>query len=69
MSYSTKTDKKWQKKWEESRIYKFDRKNLDKNFIVLKCFHISIRSKTPCWSLVQFRSYRFMGKNEENAGL
>ena len=38
MSYSTKTDKKWQKKWEESGIYKFDRKNLDKKLYCLEMF-------------------------------
>ncbi|WP_160674210.1 leucine--tRNA ligase [Clostridium sp. C8-1-8] len=36
--YSTATDKKWQKKWEETKLYKFDKDNLDKKLYVLEMF-------------------------------
>lgn len=32
-NYSTKIDKKWQEKWEENSLYKFNNKNLDKKII------------------------------------
>lgn len=38
MSYSTQVDRKWQKRWEESNIYKFDRNNLDKKLYCLEMF-------------------------------
>lgn len=37
-NYGTNIDKKWQKKWEETNIYKFDEKNLDKKLYVLEMF-------------------------------
>lgn len=38
MSYSTKVDKKWQKKWEETKLYKFDKERLDKKLYCLEMF-------------------------------
>jgi len=38
MSYSREVDKKWQKRWEESKLYKFDRNNLDKKLYCLEMF-------------------------------
>jgi leucyl-tRNA synthetase len=38
MSYSTEVDKKWQKRWAESKIYKFDRERLDKKLYCLEMF-------------------------------
>lgn len=38
MSYSTKVDKKWQKKWEETELYKFDKEKLDKKLYCLEMF-------------------------------
>ncbi len=38
MSYSTQVDKKWQKRWEESSLYKFDRERLDKKLYCLEMF-------------------------------
>ena len=38
MSYSREVDKKWQKKWEESKLYKFDRNRLDKKLYCLEMF-------------------------------
>lgn len=38
MAYSTEVDKKWQKKWEESKLYKFDRENLNKKLYCLEMF-------------------------------
>ncbi len=38
MKYSTQVDKKWQKKWEESQLYRFDRDNLDKKLYCLEMF-------------------------------
>jgi leucyl-tRNA synthetase len=38
MAYSTEIDKKWQKKWEEEKLYKFDRENLDKKLYCLEMF-------------------------------
>lgn len=38
MAYSTEIDRKWQKKWEETRIYEFDRNNLDKKLYCLEMF-------------------------------
>ena len=36
--YSTAIDEKWQKKWEETNLYKFDENNLDKKLYVLEMF-------------------------------
>ncbi|GFZ34409.1 leucine--tRNA ligase [Clostridium zeae] len=36
--YSTAVDKKWQKNWEETKLYKFDKENLDKKLYVLEMF-------------------------------
>jgi leucyl-tRNA synthetase len=38
LAYSTKTDEKWQKKWEETGLYKFDRNNIDKKLYCLEMF-------------------------------
>jgi len=38
MAYSTEIDRKWQKKWEETKLYKFDRENLDKKLYCLEMF-------------------------------
>ena len=38
MAYSTKIDEKWQKKWEETGLYRFDRDNLDKKLYCLEMF-------------------------------
>lgn len=37
-NYGTEIDKKWQQKWEETNLYKFDDKNLDKKLYVLEMF-------------------------------
>jgi leucyl-tRNA synthetase len=37
-NYGTNVDKKWQQKWEETELYKFDDKNLDKKLYVLEMF-------------------------------
>ncbi|MFL0268514.1 leucine--tRNA ligase [Candidatus Clostridium radicumherbarum] len=37
-NYSTAIDKKWQKKWEETELYKFDYKNEKKKLYVLEMF-------------------------------
>jgi leucyl-tRNA synthetase len=36
--YSTEIDKKWQKKWEETNLYKFDESKADKKLYVLEMF-------------------------------
>jgi len=36
--YGTQIDKKWQQKWEESNLYKFDENNTDKKLYVLEMF-------------------------------
>ena len=38
MKYSKEVDRKWQKRWKESGLYKFDRNNLDKKFYSLEMF-------------------------------
>ncbi|NEU03761.1 MULTISPECIES: leucine--tRNA ligase [Clostridium] len=37
-NYNTNIDKKWQEKWEETGLYKFDNNNLDKKLYVLEMF-------------------------------
>ncbi|MCD2346588.1 leucine--tRNA ligase [Clostridium guangxiense] len=37
-NYSIKIDEKWQKKWEETNLYKFDENNLEKKLYVLEMF-------------------------------
>ncbi|GAA0080183.1 leucine--tRNA ligase [Clostridium sporogenes] len=44
-NYSTKIDKKWQEKWEENSLYKFNNKNLDKKLYVLEMFSYPSGSK------------------------
>jgi leucyl-tRNA synthetase len=36
--YSTEIDKKWQSKWEETKLYKFDENNTDKKIYTLEMF-------------------------------
>ena len=38
MSYSVETDRKWQKKWEETELYKFDDSKVDKKLYCLEMF-------------------------------
>lgn len=44
-NYSTKIDEKWQKKWEETELYKFDEKNTDDKLYVLEMFSYPSASK------------------------
>ncbi len=44
-NYSTKIDEKWQKKWEENSLYKFNNDNLDKKLYVLEMFSYPSGSK------------------------
>ena len=37
-NYGTSIDKKWQDKWEETKLYEFDKENLDKKLYVLEMF-------------------------------
>lgn len=38
MAYSTESDKKWQKKWEETGLYRFDPEKVDKKLYCLEMF-------------------------------
>lgn len=38
MPYSTETDKKWQKRWDETKLYKFHPENVDKKLYCLEMF-------------------------------
>lgn len=38
MSYSKEVDKKWQKRWENTQLYKFDENNLDNKLYCLEMF-------------------------------
>ena len=38
MAYSMEIDRKWQKKWEETKIYKFDKTNMEKKLYCLEMF-------------------------------
>ncbi|MCX7771629.1 MAG: class I tRNA ligase family protein, partial [Clostridia bacterium] len=38
MSYSTEIDRKWQERWETSKLYKFDKEKLDKKLYCLEMF-------------------------------
>ncbi len=38
MTYSKEIDRKWQKKWEETNLYKFNRENTDKKLYCLEMF-------------------------------
>ncbi|AYD41255.1 leucine--tRNA ligase [Clostridium fermenticellae] len=44
-NYSTNIDKKWQKKWEESELYKFDEKNPGEKLYTLEMFSYPSGSK------------------------
>ena len=43
--YSTKIDEKWQQKWKETQLYKFDKNNLSKKLYVLEMFSYPSGSK------------------------
>ena len=47
-NYGTSIDKKWQDKWENEHLYKFDPTNLDKKLYVL----LPIRKPITRWPLV-----------------
>lgn len=38
MAYSVKTDEKWQKKWADTHLYRFDKAKLDKKYYCLEMF-------------------------------
>lgn len=38
MAYSVEIDRKWQKRWEETKLYKFNPKNVDKKLYCLEMF-------------------------------
>ena len=38
MAYSTETDRKWQNKWEETKLYRFDPDKIDKKLYCLEMF-------------------------------
>ncbi len=38
MAYSTKVDQKWQKKWEKTGLYRFDKENVDNKLYCLEMF-------------------------------
>ena len=38
IKYSVQTDEKWQKKWAEENLYKFDETNTDKKLYCLEMF-------------------------------
>ena len=38
MAYSKEIDKKWQKKWKEGNLYRFDEKKPGKKFYTLEMF-------------------------------
>lgn len=44
-NYGTEVDEKWQKKWEETNLYKFDKNNLEKKLYVLEMFSYPSGSK------------------------
>lgn len=44
-NYSVQTDKKWQKKWEETNLYKFNRENVDNKLYCLEMFSYPSGSK------------------------
>lgn len=61
MAYSTKTDEKWQKKWEDTGLYRFDREKTDKKLYCLEMFSYPSGAKlhvghwynfglTDCWA-------------------
>ena len=48
MTYSVKIDEKWQKKWEEENLYKFDETKLDKKLYCLEMFSYPSAAKLHC---------------------
>ncbi len=38
MAYSTKIDEKWQKRWEDTKLYQFHKENIDKKLYCLEMF-------------------------------
>lgn len=45
LNYGTKVDSKWQQKWEDTKLYKFDENRLDKKLYVLEMFSYPSGSK------------------------
>ncbi len=48
MAYSVKTDEKWQKKWEEGNLYRFDETKLDKKYYCLEMFSYPSAASLHC---------------------
>ena len=48
MAYSTDIDRKWQKKWEETKLYKFDPNKKGEKLYVLEMFS-SLPQRTFTW--------------------
>ncbi|QNO16248.1 leucine--tRNA ligase [Alkalicella caledoniensis] len=44
-NYSVKTDEKWQKRWDETKLYKFNKENVDKKLYCLEMFSYPSGSK------------------------
>lgn len=48
MAYSIKTDEKWQKKWSDENLYKFDESKMDKKLYCLEMFSYPSAAKLHC---------------------
>ena len=45
-------EKKWQKKWEEDKLFSFDDSHLEKKLYVLEMFSYPFRGQAACGPLV-----------------
>ena len=48
MAYSIDTDTKWQKRWEDTQLYKFDENKLDKKYYCLEMFSYPSAASLHC---------------------
>lgn len=48
MAYSIHTDKKWQKKWDDENLYRFDENNMDKKLYCLEMFSYPSAASLHC---------------------
>ena len=56
MEYSKKVDEKWQKKWKENNVYKYDMNKNGKKFYTLEMFSYPSGAKLHLGHFIMFSS-------------
>ena len=61
-------EKKWNKLWEEQKVYSFNPKDIDNKYYMLEMFSYPSGAKIAHRALVQLRTFRHLCKVSDNEG-